>query len=456
MTTSPKSVNQGGTGPIIVNQRETQPKPDEKCVIAQIVSAASGNCPWRKQGSVGESDAPEKNVATLFTLAKLACLGKIQNKSDLNHAASYITEMPYGLRCALVQITGDNLREITTSHTANLANDELRMLVAKRRVLNGEPWVAVAREQYIARRSAVIELNKEVLNRPNGKDVLNHEVPSTNDPFVATMEIVVVKSTAGEKVRNGEPCDKVARKYGITHDEAICELQLIAVHCLAGKRVRKGAPCDTVARKYGITQNIAIRQLQLIAVQGRAGEDARRGEPCNRVARKYGITDDEAIRELQLKAVYGVAGKHVRMGAHCGMVAEKYGITQDEAIQHLQLKAVDGKAGKRVRKGAPCDRAARKYGITHPRAILELQLEAVDGKAGKRVRNGVPCDTVAQEYEITHPLALEELRLKATHNVAGEPSRISPPGTRSPGENKTFAILLRPLRKIAKYISRIS
>ncbi|CCG88489.1 hypothetical protein [Erwinia piriflorinigrans] len=458
-----ENVIQEGFGFVTVNQGEVEPLPDIDYFVQLIVYAASKNIPLRNKQPVDEGDAPRKkvmehlNAVSLSALAASAYIGAIQDLPTLEHVAGRISALPHLLRHSAVQTAGQQLRKATTCHPENLAHEDLRMRVGKRRILNGESWIAVALEQKIARPTAVIELNREVLNRPHGAIVLNHPFHPTLAPFIAALETIVVEGAAGEEAHSGIPWQRVAGKYEIMCPRATNQLQRIAVNGVAGKEVRNGVPWEEVAEKYGITLDEAIVDLQMIIVEGKAWQDVRNGKPCNIVAEKHGITDPGALYILQYMAIdEGEAGEEVRSGTSCDTVAQKWGISDVMAIYQLQMIAVNGLAGERVRNGERCNTVARECGITHDEAFLELQLKTVDGMAGERVRNGEYGIAVAGEYRISHPIALKILEtMPVRHPPFGQSTRTARAGIWSQWNTLAFTILLPPLRMIANAFWRL-
>lgn len=209
-----------------------------------IVSVAS-TC-IRKESAVGSGvpgveQGPEmavkiRNVTSLQTAAALVYLGKMQEPSDLSRIARIIDKSPPGLKDSLIQVAGGNLREVTGCDSESLASRDLRMVVAKDRVLNGESIRKVAREHGLTYGPAILEL-----------------------------EMLAVKGPARDRVLNGEPCYRAAREHGLTHGRAVFELEMIVVNGPAGERVRKGEPFGEIAREYGIMHGQAILELKRIA-----------------------------------------------------------------------------------------------------------------------------------------------------------------------------------------------
>jgi hypothetical protein len=198
------------------------------------------------------------------------------------------------------------------------------------------------------------------------------------------LHLRAVKGPLAELVRNGEPCDKVAEKYGIPQDSmATNVLQQITIdEGPAGKCVGNGEPCDKVAEKYGLPQDIngfAMNTLQKRAIEnGPAARlverlnDAGKPVSCRDIAEKYGFPLDGVGRGvLEVRAARGVAGERVRKGESPFTVSDEHGIRRDsKAMEMLKMISVE----TRFQNGESWFEGAKDLGISeNSRAWKELR-----------------------------------------------------------------------------------
>lgn len=202
---------------------------------------------------------------------------------------------------------------------------------------------------------------------------------------------MLIATSRASSPNNKTPCNVIAHNHNIKHPDDIMEIELAAVTDGGlGERVRNGEPCEKVALESGIRDDRTLHKLSHIALDGRAGERIRNGESCDLVSREHELCVPRYA--IELIAINGKAGERVRNGEPCNIVASEHGITTLDGIGALNRVAINGKAGARVRNGEPCNIVGSEHGII---LRYELELVSVNTVAGERVRNGEPYEVVA-------------------------------------------------------------
>ncbi|MCT2386413.1 hypothetical protein [Erwinia pyrifoliae] len=256
------NVNNGANAPLAVNQVESG-RADlisgEKDILQKILSVSITDCQHSRNGSTQTMES--RSVPDLQMLATSATLGKMQEPGDLNRIARLIYTLAPGLEPSLVQFAGDKLAQVT-------------MMIAKKRVMNGELWDTVAREHSITEEQDTLEL-----------------------------QMIVVDGSARERVMRGQHCGEVSELFKINHILATIRLQRIAVDGPASKSVQKGEHCAIVANRHGIEHSLAILELQMAAVNSYAKQRIDEGVDWAVVAKKCGITHVKAFNYLHQYAL---------------------------------------------------------------------------------------------------------------------------------------------------------
>lgn len=275
MLSTSGNVNNGANAPIAVNQvgsGRADLISGEPGILQMILSVSITGCRFSRNGSPQTMES--RSVPDLQTLVASATLGKVQEPGDLSRIACLIYMLPPGLEPGLVQLAADKLTKVTMRDSASLASVNLRMMVAKVRVMNGELWAIVAQE---------------------------HGIMEEQD--MLTLQMIVVEGSAGECVMRGEHCGMVANRFRIRHMYATLRLQMMAAKGPASKSVQQGEHCAIVAKRYGIEHSLAILDIEMVAVNNWAKLRVEQGEDWATVANKYGITHAQALNHLHRLAL---------------------------------------------------------------------------------------------------------------------------------------------------------
>lgn len=229
------------------------------------------------------------------------------------------------------------------------------------------------------------------------------------------LEFEAVQGRAGEAMREAmredEPVkavEDVMQTYGMTTQMGREALEEIVVRSRAGDKVREKAHVEDVMQMYGLAMHPSRIALESIVIEGPAGAamraPVREGESVRSVEdvmQTYGITTRWGRMALEREAVKGPAGEAMRKGTrYVQVIMQMYGITEPYSRELLEEEAVKGPAGDSVRKGESVQMVAEKYGITTPFARFDLEREAVKGRAGDEVRAGMSVRDAVKKYGI--------------------------------------------------------
>lgn len=269
-------------------------------------------------------------------------------------------------------------------------------------------------------------IGKEIISGSSCKDVLRNHGISLESILSDNLQIIAVKDgPAGKNIidtSTGKGIKKVAKKYGIVSRPALLELVKLST---VGERIIEGENCNKVAQESSIDlhSDLGIMLQKISISEGKAGREIREGHDWKEVMINHGLTDTMKITIQKYLIDEGQAGQELRKGEIAENVRIKHNLHYGLKTYLQEVAVKTGPAGREAYDGINCKKVADKYGIDKPVALYRLECFAVDGIAGQKVAEGADFEQVVSDYGFGEPHAISKLfrqSLPAKEIINGE------------------------------------